>query len=140
MILSSTAFLHGLGWLCKRLVFSPCRYPSIYVNQSNSDIPTGMSEAVQQLQWDLSKKNMFFSKDSIEICRIVGQGIRTCMQIWCVYSANGQVHYFTGESGVVYRGYFNTRAGKQLIAIKTCKGTVVYNVIVYHSQVCIGAA
>ena len=27
----------------------------------------------------------------------------------------------TGESGVVYRGYFNTREGKVLVAIKTCK-------------------
>ena len=28
---------------------------------------------------------------------------------------------FTGESGVVYRGYFNTGNGKELVAIKTCK-------------------
>ena len=28
---------------------------------------------------------------------------------------------FTGETGVVYRGYFNTREGKELVAIKSCK-------------------
>ena len=28
---------------------------------------------------------------------------------------------FTGESGVVYRGYFNTAEGKELVAIKSCK-------------------
>ena len=35
---------------------------------------------------------------------------------------NGEVYCTTGESGVVYRGYFKTQAGKQLVAIKTCKG------------------
>ena len=33
------------------------------------------------------------------------------------------VLFFTGESGVVYRGYFNTGEGKELVAIKTCKRT-----------------
>ena len=28
---------------------------------------------------------------------------------------------FTGESGIVYRGYLNTREGNQLVAIKTGK-------------------
>ena len=28
---------------------------------------------------------------------------------------------FTGESGIVYRGYLNTRGGNELVAIKTGK-------------------
>ena len=34
---------------------------------------------------------------------------------------NTNITSFTGESGVVYRGYFNTREGKELVAIKSCK-------------------
>ena len=41
------------------------------------------------------------------------------MDHWIVYHI-----FLTGDSGVVYRGYFKTQAGKQLVAIKTCKGTL----------------
>ena len=86
-----------------------------------------MSEVVEQLQQDLSKENMFFSKDSIEIFKVIGQG--TCMV--CVACGNVCVPYiFTGESGVVHRGYFKTRAGKQLVAVKTCKGILLSGNIV----------
>lgn len=33
---------------------------------------------VHQLQQDLSKKNMFFSKDLIELSKVVGQGEYVC--------------------------------------------------------------
>ena len=39
------------------------------------------SEAVQQLQHELTKKNMFFSKDLIELSKVIGQG--ECVSIVC---------------------------------------------------------
>ena len=39
---------------------------------------------------------------------------------------------FTGETGVVYRGYFNTREGKELVAIKTCKRKYVVLTVASH--------
>ena len=68
-------------------------YPAIYANQSNSDMPTGMSEVVQQLQQDLSTKNMFFSKDSIETFKVIGEGANI---IWSVYD-NG-INGYSGTS------------------------------------------
>ena len=84
-----------------------------------------MSEVLEQLQQDLSKKNMFFSKDSIEIFKVIGEGMY--MNMVCVVLMDIYVcHIFlTGQSGVVYRGYFKTQAGKQLVAIKTCKGMLL---------------
>ena len=31
---------------------------------------------------------------------------------------------YTGESGLVYRGYINYASGKELVAVKTCKGII----------------
>ena len=50
--------------------------PSIYrytSGESESATVTATSEVVQ-LQLDLSKKNMFFSKDLIELYKVLGQG------------------------------------------------------------------
>ena len=106
----------------KRLPIDLYRYPTIH---AKSDVSTGMSEGVEQLQQELSKKNMIFSKDSIEISKVIGQG--TCIHnIECCSNRYMYISYIlTGESGVVHRGYFKTRGGKQLVAIKTCKGILL---------------
>ena len=47
--------------------------------------------------------------------------IRETICVLIIYYEQFNTFSFTGESGVVYRGYFNTREGKELVAIKTCK-------------------
>ena len=74
-ILPSTALQEYTGLLNNSVKnFSPilCRYSAIH---ANPDVPTGMSEVLDQLQQDLSKKNMFFSKDSIETFKVIGEGV-----------------------------------------------------------------
>ena len=45
------------------------------VIESESTMAITYSKVVQQLQQDLSKKNMLFSKDLIELSQVIGQGI-----------------------------------------------------------------
>ena len=43
-------------------------------------------------------------------------------------SKNGQIDCIsTGESGLVYKGYLDTALGKELVALKTGKGCVLFD-------------
>ena len=55
----------------KTLLPYHCRHTVV---ESESAVAIPNSEAVQQLQQELTKKNMFFSKDLIELSKVIGQG------------------------------------------------------------------
>ena len=42
-------------------------------------------------------------------------------------------HIFTGETGIVYRGYIDSRGYKDMVAIKTCKGMKLYLKLIVDS-------
>ena len=46
-------------------------------------------------------------------------------------SSEYTIHY-TGESGLVYRGCYDGRMGKELVAVKTCKGIHVRSILSVH--------
>ena len=48
-------------------------------------------------------------------------------------------HKFTGETGIVYRGYIDSRGYKDMVAIKTCKGMKLYLKLIVDSyfMICI---
>ena len=47
---------------------------SYSTRHTESAMVTATSEVVQQLQQDLSKRNMLFSKDHIQLYKVIGQG------------------------------------------------------------------
>ena len=55
----------------KALLPYHCRHTVI---ESESAMSITYSKVVQQLQQDLSKKNMLFSKDFVELSKVIGQG------------------------------------------------------------------
>ena len=57
-------------------------------------MPTSMSEVLEQLQQDLSKKNMLFSKDSIETFKVIGEGVNI---VWSVHDMCG-INGYSGTS------------------------------------------
>ena len=57
----------------------PCRHTS------QSPTVSATSEVVQQLQQDLSKKNMFFSKDFITLYKVIGQGKNILSVVFAVW-------------------------------------------------------
>ena len=72
-----------------------------------------------QLKDDLGKKNMLFPKSCIELTRVIGQGMYWGNPLYVL----AMLVVITGESGLVYRGYVNRGEMKELVAIKTGKGS-----------------
>ena len=72
---------------------------------------------MQQIRDKLETKKMIYSKDQIELTATIGQGSNACVFIRVMKIV------IAGESGLVYRGYIKTAIGKELIAVKTGKGT-----------------
>ena len=75
---------------------------------------------VQQLNWELSHKDMIFSKNCIQLTKVVGQGRLSLNKAnyvltFCMFSC-------TGESGLVYCAYLDSGNGRDMVAVKTCKG------------------
>ena len=67
---------------------------------------------------------MVYSKDKLQLSTTVGQGkiyILFALQMHIVLCA-----VLAGESGLVYKAYLNTAVGKELVAVKTVKGTLLY--------------
>ena len=62
---------------------------------------------------------MIYSKDQLELSSTVGQGEFHVIFFKCEPHVSC---IFSGESGLVYKGYINTSIGKELVAIKTGKG------------------
>ena len=76
---------------------------------------------VQQLNLELSQKKMIFSTNHIQVSKVVGQG-STLLYIYCAYPQCCSPLLCTGESGLVYCGYLDSVSGRDIVAIKTCKG------------------
>ena len=49
-------------------------------------------------------------------------------------SAWTQVPNFTGESGLVYKGYINTAVGTDIVAVKTGKGMTMISVLLLNKM------
>ena len=43
--------------------------------------------------------------------------------------------HFTGESGLVYRGYLDSEAGRDMVAIKTCKGMKCEDILIFQLHI-----
>lgn len=102
------------------------------MNLQSYDIATftGKTESFlsAQLKEQLKNKRMIFFKSQLELSSTVGQGMPA--MLWISNSCASRVKdlfflFHVGESGLVYRGYLNTAAGKELVAIKTVKGKTI---------------
>ena len=73
---------------------------------------------MRHLRQQLENKNMIYTKDQIQLSTTVGQGIIAMLHI-----INMECNNPLGESGLVYKGYITTSIGKELVAVKTGKGS-----------------
>ena len=108
-------------WLGMFITFSVYRGDTVDEDNQRS--------LVQQLKLELSHKNMIFPKKCIHLSKVVGQGMFwkiICYEV--LYTDNCLC--FTGESGVVYCGYLESGGGRDMVAVKTCKG-MKYWLIMY---------
>ena len=94
---------------------------------------------MQQLQSELHCKKMIISKNDIQVSKVVGQGrFLTPNNSLKVFSYNNNAHLcVAGESGLVYCGYLDIGGGRDMVAVKTCKGKKhhITSVIVTYSMV-----
>ena len=91
---------------------------------------------MQQLKSELHCKKMIFSKNDIHISKVVGQGsFSTSNNSHVVFSYNNAHFCVAGESGLVYCGYLDIEGGKDIVAVKTCKGKKHYisHCHIFHS-------
>ena len=75
---------------------------------------------LQQLNQELSRKKALISKKDLQLSKVVGQGIYITIK----YNQHELLtsDIYTGESGLVYCGYLDSGGGRDMVAIKTCKG------------------
>ena len=94
----------------------------------NEDEPVHKDiNVMQQLKSELHCKNMIFSKNDIHISKVVGQGsFSTSNNSRVVFSYNNAHLHVAGESGLVYCGYLDIGGGRDVVAVKTCKGKKHY--------------
>ena len=79
------------------------------------------TNVMQHLKSELHCKKMIISKNDIQVSKVVGQGN---------FSTPNNSHNFhtimltsvAGESGLVYCGYLDIGGGRDMVAVKTCKG------------------
>ena len=73
------------------------------------------------LEKHLYEEGMIISKKCLELSCVIGQGMCHFLHLNPNNKVTSLIAY-TGESGLVYRGYINHGSTKELIAVKTCKG------------------
>ena len=66
---------------------------------------------------------MLFEKNNLTLSKIIGQGKQYHSS---VINLNYSGSIIAGESGLVYRGYIDRGAGRELVAVKTGKGILLY--------------
>ena len=82
---------------------------------------------MQQLKSELHCKKMIFAKNDIQVSKVVGQGSFSAPNNSLeVFSCNNAHLRVAGESGLVYCGYLDIGGGRDLVAVKTCKGKKHY--------------
>ena len=82
---------------------------------------------MQQLKSELHCKKMIFAKNDIQVSKVVGQGSFSAPNNSLeVFSCNNAHLRVAGESGLVYSGYLDIGGGRDLVAVKTCKGKKHY--------------
>ena len=75
-------------------------------------------DMVQQLNQELSLKGMIYSKNCIQLTKVVGQGkLHSTPQTFIL------TFCYAGESGLVYCGYLDSGGDTDMVAIKTCRGS-----------------
>ena len=88
---------------------------------------------MQQLKSELHCKKMIISKNDIKVSKVVGQGsFLTPNNSLEVFSYNNADFCVTGESGLVYCGYLDIGGGRDMVAVKTCKGKKHY---IHHRHI-----
>ena len=74
-----------------------------------------------------------FSKNDIQVSKVVGQGsFLTPNNSVEVFSYNNAHLCVAGESGLVYCGYLDIGGGRDMVAVKTCKGKKHY---IHHRHI-----
>ena len=87
---------------------------------------------MQQLKSELHCKN-FFSKNDIHASKVVEQGSFSMSNNSRVVFLYNNAHLrVTGESGLVYCGYLDIGGGRDMVAVKTCKGKKHY---IHHRHI-----
>ena len=82
---------------------------------------TKRSELLLHLQKQLADKKMVYSKNQLQLSGTIGQGIHNYIHAFKHFIL---LLMTLGESGLVYKAYINTTVGKELVAVKTGKGTM----------------
>ena len=97
---------------------------SLVYRHGNEDEPVhNYMNVMQQLKSELYCKNMIFSKNDIQVSKVVGQGSFSAPNNYLeVFSYNNAHLCVAGESGLVYCGYLEIGGGRDMVAVKSCKG------------------